>query len=105
MADVTLTIGDRRHTVACPAGQEDQVRRLGTMLDARWSDASRASGGLDGERTMLFVALMLADSLNDAERRAPLDGNGPGAGSAHLDRVAARLEDLAEALEKSARNA
>ncbi|MDO7842473.1 cell division protein ZapA [Sphingomonas immobilis] len=101
MADVTLTIGDRRHTVACPAGQEDQVRRLGTMLDAHWADASRASGGLDGERTMLFVALMLADSLNDAERRAPTEGGG----SVHLDRVAARLEDLADALEKSARNA
>ena len=101
MADVTLTIGDRRHTVACPAGQEDQVRRLGTMLDARWGDAARASGGMDGERTMLFVALMLADALNDAERRAPTEGGG----NAHLDRVAARLEDLADALEKTARNA
>lgn len=95
MADVTLTIGDRRHSVACPAGQEDQVRRLGTLLDARWGAAARAAGGPNGERTMLFVALMLADALDEAERRTPEGGDG-----ALLDRLAERLETLAAALEQ-----
>lgn len=95
MADVTLTIGDRRHSVACPDGQEDQLRRLGTLLDARWRDAARASGGLSGERTMLFVALMLADALDDAERRPP-----EATGEKMLDRVAERLEALATSLER-----
>ena len=95
MADVTLTIGDRRHTVACPDGQEDQVRRLGTMLDAHWGTAARASGGLNGERTMLFVALMLADALEEADRR-PADAKD----DAVLRRVADRLEALAAALEQ-----
>ena len=78
MADVTLTIGDRRHTVACRDGEEDQLRRLSALLDSRWATAARASGGLNVERTMLFVALMLADSLDEAERRPP-DGAGCGA--------------------------
>lgn len=94
MADVTLTIGDRRHGVACPDGQEDQVRRLGAMLDARWSAAARASGGLNGERTMLFVALMLADALDEAERR-PESGE-----AAMLESIADRLEALATSLEE-----
>jgi cell division protein ZapA len=95
MADVTLTIGDRRHTVACPDGQEDQVRRLGTMLDAHWATAARASGGLNGERTMLFVALMLADALDDADRR-PAGAQD----EALLARIADRLESLAASLEQ-----
>jgi cell division protein ZapA len=95
MADVTLTIGDRRHTVACPDGQEDQVRRLGTMLDAHWSTAARASGGLNGERTMLFVALMLADALEEADRRPTAAKD-----EAVLARIAARLESLAASLEQ-----
>ena len=99
MAEVTLIIGDRRHTVACRDGEEDQLRRLSALLDSRWSTAARASGGLNVERTMLFVALMLADSLDEAERR-PADG----AGADLLDQLADRLEDIASALEKSSPN-
>ena len=95
MADVTLTIGDRRHTVACPDGQEDQVRRLGTMLDAQWATAARASGGLNGERTMMFVALMLADALEEADRRPPEIKD-----EALLASIAERLESLASSLEQ-----
>ena len=94
MADVTLTIGDRRHTVACRDGEEPQLRKLGELLDRHWTTASRASGGLNGERTMLFVALMLADELDEAQRRPP-----EGAGAAMLDQVADRLERLAAVLE------
>ena len=94
MADVTLTIGDRRHTVACRDGEEPQLRKLGEMLDKHWSTAARASGGLNGERTMLFVALMLADQLEEVERRPP-----EGAGAALLEKVAERLERLAATLE------
>jgi cell division protein ZapA len=94
MADVTLTIGDRRHTVACRDGEEPQLRKLGELLDRHWTTASRASGGLNGERTMLFVALMLADELDEAQRRPP-----EGAGAAMLEQVADRLERLAAVLE------
>ncbi|QNA84315.1 cell division protein ZapA [Sphingomonas sp. So64.6b] len=94
MADVTLTIGDRRHIVACRDGEEDQLLRVGAMLDARWTAASRAAGGMNAERTMLFIALMLADSLDEAERRAP-----DKAGEALLEKLADRLEELAAALE------
>ncbi|GAA0311459.1 hypothetical protein GCM10009087_21960 [Sphingomonas oligophenolica] len=94
MSDVTLIIGDRRHTVACRDGEEPQLRRLGEMLDRHWATAARASGGLNGERTMLFVALMLADQLDEAERRPP-----EGVGAAMLEQVAERLERLAAALE------
>jgi cell division protein ZapA len=99
MADVTLTIGDRRHTVACRDGEEDQLRRLGNMLDTHWATAQRAAGNVGGERAMLFVALMLADSLDEAERRP-----GGAAESAVAVRIAEKLEALAATLEKSGEN-
>lgn len=101
MADVSLSIGGRSHVVTCREGEEAPLRKLGARLDARWADAVRASGGLSGERTMLFVALMLADSLDEAERRPPTGFTE----SQTLTGVAEWLEELADALEKPARNA
>ena len=74
--------------------------RLGALLDARWRAAARASGGLSGERTMLYVALMLADALDEAGKRPPPEDTGDAAGEAVLDRLADRLEALATALER-----
>ena len=95
MADVTLTIGNRRHTVACPDGQEDQLRRVWAMLDTRYAAAERASGGLSGERTMLFIALMLADSLDEANRRPAVTND-----EVLLGLIADQLESLARRLEQ-----
>ncbi|WP_375398971.1 cell division protein ZapA [uncultured Sphingomonas sp.] len=100
MAEVTLTIGDRRHVVACRDGEEAQLRRLGDMLDQRWAAAQRASGALNAERTMLLVALMLADSLQSGENRPP-----PASSADMIEAVAVRLEALADALEQAPDNA
>lgn len=96
MAEVTIMIGDRPHTVYCQDGGEARVRMLGQMLDQRWPAALRASGGHNGERALLFVALMLADALEEAERRPPA---GAAVSEAALARIAERLEALADALE------
>ena len=93
MADVTLTIGDRRHIVACRDGEEDRLRDIAAKLDARWAAANRAAGGVGGERAMLLVALMLADDLDEAEARPPEGAD------ALLESLAERLETLADSLE------
>lgn len=99
MAEVNLKIGDRHHAVACRDGEEAQLERLGTMLDQHWDTAMRAAGGLSSERAMLFVALMLADDLDEAQRQP---AGGGGVNNTQLDRLAERLERLASALEQSA---
>lgn len=107
MAEVTLQIGDRQHRVACTAGTEEQVRTIAARLHARWPDARRASGGMSDERTMLFVALMLADALDEAEKAAPAPMAPPPPPSTteidalDLARLAERLEAIATALENS----
>ena len=98
MADVTLNIGGRPHSVACRAGEEARVAQLGMMIDERWAPAMRAAGGMAGERAMLFVALMLADALDEAEKRPP---EGAALSETALTHIADRLESLADALERS----
>ncbi|PAV74025.1 hypothetical protein WR25_01214 [Diploscapter pachys] len=66
------------------------------MLDERWPVALRAAGGVPGERAMLFVALMLADALEDVRQRPP---EGAAVSEPALQRIADRLEALADALE------
>lgn len=96
MAEVRLRIGDRDHRIACADGQEAQLERLGAIVAERWAPARQASGGLSDERTLLFVALMLADALSDAAPPAPADNH------AALEQLAIRLEAIADALEDHA---
>ncbi|TPG21618.1 cell division protein ZapA [Sphingomonas koreensis] len=97
MAEVTLIIGGRHHQVACRDGEEAQLQRLGALLQDRWPDAERAAGGVNTERAMLFVALMLADDLDEALRKPAADG-----GPALPPGLADRLERIAAALEETA---
>ena len=98
MAQVMLTIGGRGHVVACRDGGETRLTELGAMLDERWATAQRAAGNGGGERAMLFVALMLADDLDEANNRPPA---GAAVSDSALARIAERLETLAAALEQS----
>ncbi|WP_419809489.1 cell division protein ZapA [Sphingomonas sp.] len=98
MAEVLLQIGGRTHAVACHAGEEARVRMLGALLDERWSAAQRAAGGVNTERAMFFVALMLADTLDETLHRPP---EGAAMSETALARVADRLERLAHALEQT----
>jgi cell division protein ZapA len=106
MADVTITIGGRPHLVACRDGEEARVRHLGAMLEERWPVAQRAAAGAGGERALLFVALMLADDLDEATAHPPqiVADDAPADAAADesaLVRIAEQLESLADALEHS----
>ena len=97
MAEVVLTIGGRGHPVACRDGEEAHLRGLAATLDRHFQTAQRASGGQSGERTFLFLSLILADALDEAQRQPAADRD-----AAALARVAERLEAVAGALEQTA---
>jgi cell division protein ZapA len=97
MANVTLSIGGRAYQVATRDGEEARLHELARLLDERWTVANRAAGG-NPERALLFVSLMLADALDEAEQRPPV---GAAVSEPALQRIADRLESLADALEKA----
>ena len=96
MAQVTLSLGGRGFVVGCPEGQEARVEFLGRMIAERWAGAAKAGGSL--ERTFLFVALMLADEL-DEEINRPLPDNL--VSEEELAVIAGKLESLADTLEQT----
>lgn len=93
MGQVTLTIAGRAHGIACRDGEEFQLERLGALLDRHADTARRAAGG-NAERTLLFLALILADELDEAQRHPP-----GGVSPVLLDNLADRLEAVAATLE------
>ena len=95
MADVTITIAGRGYTVACRDGEEPHLHRLESLMARHAETANRASGGLNSERTLLYLALILADLLDEAERNPP-----SGVSPVLLDHIADRLEAVASALEE-----
>ncbi|WP_425229868.1 cell division protein ZapA [Sphingomonas sp.] len=102
MAEVVLQIGGRAFPVACRDGEEARVRDLGRLLEERWPAAQRAAGGVNPERAMFFVALLLADALDETQSRPPA---GAAMSEGALARVAARLEALADTLEQATASA
>lgn len=94
MGQVTLTIAGRSHSITCRDGEEPHLERLENLLNRHAEPALRASGGISGERTLLFLALILADRVDEAERNPP-----GGVSPLLLDNIADRLEAVAAALE------
>jgi cell division protein ZapA len=80
--------------VACRDGEESHLRHLGATLDRHYQVAHGASGGQSGERTFLFLSLILADALDEAHKQPSTERD-----TAALVRVADRLEAVANALE------
>lgn len=97
MADIDISVAGRNYTVAAREGDEAHLRHLEAVLQSHADTALRASGGLNAERTLVYLALILADLLDEGERNPP-----EGVSPVLLERVADRLEAVAAALEEDA---
>ena len=63
MSEVALSIGGRSYKVACAAGEEAHVGRLGEAIDAKLQSMAQLSP--QESQNLLFAALLLADELHD----------------------------------------
>ncbi|MEN3746982.1 cell division protein ZapA [Sphingomonas sp. HF-S3] len=95
MAEITLSVAGRSYTIAARDGDEPHLRHLESLLEDHAATAQRASGGLSAEKTLVYLALILADLLDEAQRHPPT-----GVSPVLLDRIADRLEAVAAALEE-----
>lgn len=86
MSEVTLRIGGRPYKVACADGEEAQLARLGSMVDAKFKQLSGNRAPTEAQN-LLFAALLLADELH--ELHASL-GEDP-------EKIAARMGELEQA--------
>ena len=105
MSEVALKIGGRTYRVACAAGEEDRVKRLGKTIDEKLATMGASAG--PGEQNMLFAALLLADEVQEARDggagSAPADYSEADAqANAALSKTIAELEAKVERLQSAA---
>lgn len=110
MPQVTVQINGRAYPIACDEGQEAHLARLGNYIDNRVQELVAAVGQVGDARLLVMVSLLLADELSDAYAELKVASSNDGA-AARLDReenltavlenVAARIETIAETLERT----
>ena len=104
MAEVELTIAGRPYRVACRAGEEENLRAAGALVDAKSREAIAGLGTMSESRQLLFAALLLADQIVDGREVDLPSGPDPEL-VARAGKLADRLESLADTLEASDRSA
>ncbi|MCT2558127.1 cell division protein ZapA [Tsuneonella sp. YG55] len=99
MSEVALHIGGRTYRVACAAGEEDRVARLGATIAEKLASMGNPSG--PDAQNLLFAALLLADevqeardSLSGAEDAQQAATREAEAASAQVRRLEDRIADL-----------
>jgi cell division protein ZapA len=103
MATIDIEVAGRRYNVACRDGEEAHLHSVATMVDQRARDAAEALGSLTETRQLLFAALLMADDIKEMRAGAGIPEPSPPppdpAVAQALERLAARMEALAESLE------
>lgn len=100
MAKADIQLRGRSYAIACSPGQESRIESLSVELDERVSQISRAVGDIGEERLLLIAALSLLDELDAARRGEFGEPETETRAAAALNDTAAKLEALAERLEK-----
>jgi len=106
MASVDVEIAARRYSVACRDGEQEHLREVAAIVDRKAQDAGSALGSLSEVRQLLFAALLLADEVKEhrAGRPVPPDDDSGRVADA-LERLAGRVEALAQRLENAPESA
>jgi cell division protein ZapA len=102
MAQVSITINNRKYQVACDDGQEAHLSRLGNYVDKRLNELIAAVGQVGEARLLVMVSLLLTDELSDLYSEKE-QNSGSATPSARDDEEACEaIEKLAERIENIA---
>jgi cell division protein ZapA len=103
MASLEVEIGSRSYSVACRDGEEPHLRSVAAMVDRKARDAGAAMGNMGEVRQLLFASLLLADELKEVQSgggaAVPVEAEADPAVAHALERLAERMEVLAQTLE------
>ena len=109
MANIDIEVAGRRYSVACRDGEEEHLRSVAAEVDRRAQDATAALGSLTETRQLLFAALLIADDIKEIRAGAGIPDPVPPppdpAVALALERLAGRIETLADSLERAGANA
>jgi cell division protein ZapA len=109
MAQVAVTINGRKYDIACDDGQEAHLSRLAQYIDKRVDELIAAVGQVGDARLLVMASLLVADELSEVyteldtlrnDKRSP-NSNAAAVAIGDLDRLASRIEGIADRLERA----
>jgi cell division protein ZapA len=106
-ATVAITIAGRAYEIACDAGQEETLRALAVEIDGRAQQLLKAVGPVSDAKLLAMVSLTLADDLAEARgkgaapKKPAEDDQTDARMAAGLDRLTARIEAIADRIQKN----
>jgi cell division protein ZapA len=102
MAQVSVTIDNRKYRLACNEGEEARLESLAGMIDDKIRELRASFGEVGDQRLVVMAALTIADSLAEAHdaigaerERAKAAAARHEAFASSLDQLSSRLESLA----------
>jgi cell division protein ZapA len=109
MPQVTIAINGRSYAIACDPGEEERIRQLARMIDAKVVGFAKDAPQAGEARLLVLASLLLADELAETKetlrRNRERGGQSPNGDEAALasgiDRLASRIETVAARLEAS----
>ncbi len=106
MAQVSVTINERKYQITCEDGQEAHLTRLGNYVDKRLGELVAAVGQVGDAQLLVMVALLVTDELSDlyAEMEVIKSDEGAAARMDAEESLSKGIEQLAERIEKIADN-
>ena len=105
MNDVKLSVGKRTYTVACAEGEENHLRHLAGMVDARLAAIGADLMGQTEAKNLLIAALILADEVHEAKKAMPANRDGDEGFAETRETRAERREKSAAKLERTSQGA
>jgi cell division protein ZapA len=66
---VNVMVNSRAYTIACDDGEEDHLRQLAGIVDAKAREVLGSVGQVGDTRLILMAALLIADEQHAAETR------------------------------------
>ena len=91
---VDVMVNSRAYTIACDDGEEDHLRELAGIVDAKAREVSSSVGQVGDTKLLLMAALLIADDQHAAQSRLSTSAQ-----------AADTLSDARKALEKRAMDA
>jgi cell division protein ZapA len=95
---VNVMVNGRAYTVACDEGEQEHLRELAQVVDAKAREVLSSVGQVGDARLLLMAALLLADEYHGATARLADTANKAGS----FDDVRGALETRAAAAEAKA---
>src|SRR5260370_42205490 len=70
MAQVSVTIDNRKYRLACNEGEEARLETLAGMIDGKIGELRASFGEIGDQRLVVMAALTIADTLAEARDEA-----------------------------------